>query len=222
MIVLMILTFSTVVFWALFAQSAASMTLFADRVTDRALFGMDLTASQYGSFNAAFIILLAPLFASIWILLGRRGWEPSTPVKFGLGIMFAGLGFGALMLGAANTNDAGLVIGWWLVLAYLLHTMGELCLSPVGLSAVTKLSVPRIVGLMMGTWFLASAYSEYVAAQLSKIAAIDSAATGIIDRASALASYNELFTFLFFIGCGFGVVMLLISPILKKHMHGIH
>ena len=222
MVVLMILTFSTVVFWALFAQSAASMTLFADRVTDRALFGIDLTASQYGSFNAAFIILLAPVFASLWILLGRRNWEPSTPVKFGLGILFAGLGFGALMLGAANTNEAGLVIGWWLVLAYLLHTMGELCLSPVGLSAVTKLSVPRVVGLMMGTWFLASAYSEYVAAQLSKIAAIESATTGIIDRAAALANYNELFTFLFYIGCGFGLFMLVISPLLKKHMHGIH
>ena len=188
LIVMMVLIFSTVVFWALFEQSAASMTL----------------------------------FASAWIVLGRRGWEPSTPVKFGLGIIFAGLGFGALMIGAANTNEAGLVIGWWLVLAYLLHTMGELCLSPVGLSAVTKLSVPRIVGLMMGTWFLATAYSEFVAAQLSKIAAIDNAATETIDTATALASYNELFTFLFYIGCGVGIFMLLISPILRKHMHGIH
>ena len=222
LIVMMVLIFSTVVFWALFEQSAASMTLFADRVTDRALFGVDLSASQYGSFNAAFIILLAPLFASAWIVLGRRGWEPSTPVKFGLGIIFAGLGFGALMIGAADTNETGLVIGWWLVLAYLLHTMGELCLSPVGLSAVTKLSVPRIVGLMMGTWFLATAYSEFVAAQLSKIAAIDNAATETIDTATALASYNELFTFLFYIGCGVGIFMLLISPILRKHMHGIH
>ncbi|MGB1157954.1 MAG: peptide MFS transporter [Porticoccaceae bacterium] len=222
MLVMMVLIFSTVVFWALFEQSAASMTLFADRVTDRSLFGVDLTASQYGSFNSAFIILLAPLFASLWTFLGRRGWEPSIPVKFSLGIIFAGLGFGALLLGGGNVNEAGLVIGWWLVLAYLLHTIGELCLSPVGLSAVTKLSVPRVVGLMMGTWFLATAYSEFVAMQLSKIAAIDSAASETIDIASALASYNELFGFLFAVGIGVGIILLLISPVLKKHMHGIN
>jgi POT family proton-dependent oligopeptide transporter len=100
--------------------------------------------------------------------------------------------------------------------------MGELCLSPVGLSAVTKLSVPRIVGLMMGTWFLATAYSEFVAMQLSKIAAIDNAVGETVDTATALASYNELFSFLFAIGCGVGILLLLISPLLKKHMHGIH
>ena len=219
MLVMMVLIFSTVVFWALFEQSAASMTLFADRVTDRTLFGVDLAASQYGSFNAAFIILLAPLFASLWIFLAGRNWEPSTPVKFAIGILFAGLGFGALILGAANVNETGLVVGWWLVLAYLLHSMGELCLSPVGLSAVTKLSVPRIVGLMMGTWFLATAYSEFVAAELSKIAAIDTATA--IDTSSALSAYTELFTFLFYVGIGVGLLMLVISPQLKKHMHGI-
>lgn len=222
MLVMMVLIFSTVVFWALFEQSAASMTLFADRVTERSLWGIELTASQFGSFNSAFIILLAPVFASLWIYLGRKRWEPSIPVKFALGIIFAGLGFGALILGAANVNEAGLVLGWWLVLAYLLHTMGELCLSPVGLSAVTKLSVPRIVGLMMGTWFLATAYSEFVAMQLSKIAAIDNAVGETVDTATALASYNELFSFLFAIGCGVGILLILISPFLKKHMHGIH
>ncbi len=222
MLVMMVLIFSTVVFWALFEQSAASMTLFADRVTDRSLWGVELTASQYGSFNSAFIILLAPLFASLWIFLARHQWEPSIPVKFSIGIIFAGLGFGALLLGAANLNETGLVVGWWLVLAYLLHTIGELCLSPVGLSAVTKLSVPRIVGLMMGTWFLATAYSEFVAMQLSKMAAIDSSVGETVDTATALASYTELFNFLFTIGCSVGVLLLLISPLLKKHMHGIH
>ena len=222
MLVMMVLIFSTVVFWALFEQSAASMTLFADRVTDRSLWGIELTASQYGSFNSAFIILLAPVFASLWIFLGRRQWEPSIPVKFSIGIIFAGLGFGALLLGAANLNETGMVVGWWLVLAYLLHTIGELCLSPVGLSAVTKLSVPRIVGLMMGTWFLATAYSEFVAMQLSKMAAIDSSVGETVDTATALASYTELFSFLFTIGCSVGILLLLISPLLKKHMHGIH
>ena len=109
MIVLVILTMSTVVFWALFEQSAASMTLFADRVMDRTLLGFELTASQFGAMNAFFIFLFAPLFAWLWTLLGRRGLEPSTPMKFSLGIAQAGLGFGALVYGAAPPDEAGLV-----------------------------------------------------------------------------------------------------------------
>ena len=222
MIVLMILTFSTVVFWALFEQGAASMTLFADRSVDRSIFGVQLTAAQLGSLNPLFIMLLAPLFAVLWLALGRRRCEPSTPVKFGLGILQAGLGFGALMIGTTLPDQTGKVAIGWLVLAYLLHTTGELCLSPVGLSAVTKLAVPRVVGLMMGCWFLATAYSEYVAVQIAKLAAIDTHAGAVVDGAAALASYHNLFGSLFWAGTGIGVVMLLISPLLKKHMHGIH
>ncbi|MEZ5501145.1 MAG: oligopeptide:H+ symporter [Halioglobus sp.] len=153
MLVLLILTMSTVVFWALFEQASASMTLYADRVMDRHIFGQELTAAQFGSLNAFFIFLFAPLFAWLWTFLGRRGLEPSTPVKFALGIAQAGLGFGALVIGAATPDAAGLVAGYWMVLAYLLHTTGELCLSPVGLSAVTKLAVPSVVRVMMGSWF---------------------------------------------------------------------
>ena len=120
MIVLVILTMSTVVFWALFEQSAASMTLFADRVMDRTLLGFELTASQFGAMNSFFIFLFAPFFAWLWTVLGRRGLEPSTPMKFSLGIAQAGLGFGALVYGAASPNEAGLVAAYWMVLAYLL------------------------------------------------------------------------------------------------------
>ena len=115
MIVLIILTMSTVVFWALFEQSAASMTLYADRVMDRNILGMQLTAAQFGALNALFIFLFAPLFAWLWTTLGRRGLEPSTPVKFSLGIAQAGLGFGALVIGAANPDQAGLVSGLSLI-----------------------------------------------------------------------------------------------------------
>ncbi|EAQ96986.2 peptide MFS transporter [Congregibacter litoralis] len=221
-IVLIILTMSTVVFWALFEQSAASMTLFADRVMDREVFGLTLTASQYGALNSMFIFMFAPFFAWLWTSLGRRGLEPSTPVKFALGIAQAGLGFGALVLGAANPDQAGLVSGYWMVLAYLLHTCGELCLSPVGLSAVTKLAVPSVVGVMMGSWFLATAYSEFVAAQLAKLAALETSGGSITDTAAALASYGDLFTSLFWLGVGVGGVMLLLSPLLRRMMHGIH
>jgi POT family proton-dependent oligopeptide transporter len=222
MFVLIVLTMSTVVFWALFEQSAASMTLYADRVLDRNLLGMELTAAQFGSMNAFFIFTLAPVFAWLWTSLARHGWEPTTPVKFALGIAQAGLGFGALVLGATMPDESGRVAAIWLVLAYMLHTTGELCLSPVGLSAVTKLAVPSVVGVMMGSWFLATAYSEFVAAQISKLAAIDTEAGQVTDIAAALASYTELFNSLLWVGLGVGALMLIISPLLKKLMHGIH
>ena len=221
MIVLMVLTFSTVVFWALFEQGAASMTLFADRVVDREMFGVEATAAQFGSLNPFFIMLLAPLFAIIWIGLSKRGREPSTPVKFGLGIIQAGLGFGALVIGISSPDQSGKVAVIWLVLAYLLHTTGELCLSPVGLSAVTKLSVPGIVGFMMGCWFLATAYSEFVAAQIAKLAAVATHGGQVVDGTEALQNYATLFESLFWIGCGAGILLLILSPVLKKMMHGV-
>ena len=221
MIVLVTLTLSTVVFWALFEQSAASMTLFADRVMDHSIFGLNLTTSQFGSLNPLFIFLFAPLFAWLWTFLGRYNMEPNTPVKFSLGLAQAGLGFGALVLGAANPDQAGLVSGYWMVLAYLLHTTGELCLSPVGLSAVTKLSVKSVLGVMMGSWFLATAYSELVAVQLAKFAAIDNTLDEKIDVATALANYTELFAYLFWVGLGGAFILLLLSPVLKRMMHGI-
>lgn len=222
MIVLILLTLSTVVFWALFEQSSGSMTLYADRVLNRNILGFEFTASQFGSLNSFFIFLFAPIFAAMWTFLGRRGLEPSTPVKFALGIAQAGLGFGALVWGAAHPQESGLVAGYWIILAYLLHTTGELSLSPVGLSAVTKLAVPSVVGVMMGTWFLATAYSEFVAVQLAKLAAIETVDGTVTDINLALASYTELFSSLLYVGLGAGALLLLLSPLLKKMMHGVH
>ena len=222
MLVLIVLTMSTVVFWALFEQSAASMTLYADRVLNRNFLGVQWTAAQFGSLNSMFIFLLAPGFAWLWTKLGRNGLEPSTPVKFALGIAQAGLGFGALVVGATMPDESGRVAAIWLVLAYMLHTMGELCLSPVGLSAVTKLAVPSVVGVMMGSWFLATAYSEFVAAQLAKLAAVETNGGQVTDITTALASYTELFNNLLWVGLATGAFMLVISPLLRKWMHGIH
>ncbi|WP_444923366.1 peptide MFS transporter [Microbulbifer sp. DLAB2-AF] len=218
-VVLMVLITSTIVFWALFEQAYGSMTLFADRAVDRSIAGFEINASQFSSLNPAFIILLAIPFAAVWVWLGKRGWEPSTPVKFGLGIIQAGLGFGALVLGATFPTESGKVAMIWLVLAYLLHTMGELCLSPVGLSAVTKLSIGKVVSVSMGTWFLATALSETVATRIGKIAAMDSGASA--DTAAAVATYTALFEYLMWWGLGVGVLMIVISPLLKKGMCGI-
>ena len=222
LVVLMVLILSTIIFWALFEQAGASMTLFADRVMDRTAFGMEFKASQFGSLNAFFIILLAPVFAWLWIWLSKRNLEPSTPAKFAFGLIQAGLGFGALVLGATMPDEAGKVAMIWLVLAYLLHTMGELALSPVGLSAVTKLAPKKIVGFAMGTWFLATALSETLATRLSKIAAFDAETDGVLTISQQLDKYNELYMFLLYLGVGAGLVMLILTPLLKKGMKGIH
>ena len=221
-VVLMVLILSTIVFWALFEQSAGSMTLYADRIVDRSLGDTTFTAAQFGSLNAGFIMLLAIPFAALWTWLAKKNLEPGTPIKFGLGILQAGLGFGALVFGAQFPNEAGQVAMIWLVLAYLLHTTGELCLSPVGLSAVTKLSIGSVVGVSMGTWFLATALSETVATRIGKMAAIDTSAGETADAATALATYTSLFEFLMWFGIGAGVFMIIISPILRRWMGGVH
>ena len=221
-VVLMILIVSTVFFWALFEQTAGSMTLYADRAMDRHFLGVEWTASQYGSLNALFIMTLAIPFAFLWTWLARHKLEPTTPAKFGIGILFAGLGFGALVLGAQSPDSLGRVAAIWMVLAYLLHTMGELSLSPVGLSAVTKLSIGRVVGVSMGTWFLATALAETVATRMGKLAAIDTSRGEVGDAAVAVATYTELYQFLMYVGVGVGIFMLVISPILAKFQRGIH
>jgi len=221
-VALMVLVLSTVVFWALFEQAGGSMTLYADRVVDREALGFTITAGQFGGANALFIVLLAIPFAALWTWLSKKNLEPSTPVKFGLGIIQAGLGFGLLAFGSQFPDDAGKIAMIWLILAYLVHTTGELCLSPVGLSAVTKLSIGNVVGVSMGTWFLATALSETVAMRISRIAAIDTSGGNAGDIASAVATYNDLWMFLLYLGVGFGISMLLISPLLRRWMHGIH
>jgi len=221
-VVLMILILSTVVFWALFEQSAGSMTLYADRVVDRTAGNTTFTAAQFGALNSGFIMLLAIPFATLWTWLAKKGLEPNTPVKFGLGILQAGLGFGALVFGAQFPDQSGQVAMIWLILAYLLHTTGELCLSPVGLSAVTKLSIGNVVGVSMGTWFLATALSETVATRIGKMASIDTSSGETGDIATAVATYTQLFEFLMWFGISMGVFMIVISPILKRWMHGIH
>jgi POT family proton-dependent oligopeptide transporter len=205
------------VFWSMFEQSGGSMTLFADRATDLTLFGVELTAAQFGSANAIFIILLSPLFALMWPALLSNNIEPSTPAKFGLGIAQVGLGFGALLIGLNNPDSAGLVSAWWLVLAYFLHTSAELCLSPIGLSAVTKLSIARYVGVMMGAWFLASAYGSYLASELAIFFSSISGEDGRLDN----SGFNALFTELLMYGVGVGIAVMLVSPLVRRLMKDV-
>jgi len=154
------------IFWAAFEQAPTSLNLFARDFTDRNIAGFEVPAIWFQSVNSVFIILLAPVFAAIWLALAKRSGNPSSPVKFSLGLLFAGLGF-AIMIPAANlvVSSGGTlkVSPWWLVFSYFLQTVGELCLSPVGLSSMTKLSPRKYVGQMMGIWFLATSVGNLIA-----------------------------------------------------------
>ncbi|NBC81803.1 MAG: MFS transporter [Bacteroidetes bacterium] len=219
--VLIIISFFSIVFWALFEQSFTSMNLFTDRIVDRRVFGNELNAGMFISLNAIFIVIFAPVMAALWMRLGKSRMEPNIPVKFAMGIMLAGLGFGSLVMGIKLIGTDGKVALIWLVLAYFFHTIGELALSPVGLSAVTKLSPSKIVGTMMGVWFLATAASEYIAPILAKLASVKTVAGEVADSAAAVNAYDQLFSGLLWVGLIAGVILLILSPFLKKHMHGI-
>ena len=214
LLALTILIVFTIVFWALFEQAYTSLNLFADRILDRG----SIPAGNFLSLNALFIVLFAPVFAWLWVKLGK--YNPNTAVKFAIALLLVGLGFGSLVLGI-NLSEMGKVGMFWLVFTYFLHTCAELCLSPVGLSAVTKLTPVKIVGFMMGVWFLATASSEFIASLLANIASVDTTNGTAPDLNLAKQSYLTLFEYLFYTGIGFGTLLLVFSPIIKKLMHGV-
>lgn len=178
------------------------------------------TAGSLTYLGALFLVLLAPLFAALWAWLDRRGLDPAKPLKSSFGLVFGALSFVPLALAAQHVGATGQMASvWWLVLAYLILEIGEMCLSPVGLSAVTQLAAPRVVSLMMGTWFLATAFSETLAALFGKLAAIDVPEGEAMNLAEAAARYEHLFWLLMWIGLGCALLALLASPLLKRMMH---
>jgi POT family proton-dependent oligopeptide transporter len=164
---LFIVAFFVVFFWAAYEQAGSSMNLFADRNTDLRVGGFDVPSSWFQSLNPAVILLCAPLFAALWEALGRRGLEPSTPAKMALGLALLGAGFLFMMAGGMRADRGGLVSPLWLTGAYVFHTFGELCLSPVGLSYVTRVAPARFASLLMGAWYLANAAANKLAGALA-------------------------------------------------------
>jgi POT family proton-dependent oligopeptide transporter len=157
-------------FWSAFEQAGSTLNLFGERFTNNSFFGFAYPASWYQSINSAFIWILAPVFAWIWTFLGRRRREPSSPAKFSYGLFFVGVGFLVMVGAALSSGPSGHRVGsQWLLTVYLLHTIGELCLSPVGLSTMTKLAPARVVSQMMGVWFLASSVGNYVGGQVAGV-----------------------------------------------------
>ena len=220
LIVVGILILFSLMFWALFEQAGSSLNILTDRGVDRSLLGWTVPASMFQSLNALFIFTLAPFFAMLWIALAKRNMEPSTPLKFAIGIIFVGLGFLVLVAGMESSDGIQTAV-IWIILIYLLHTLGELCLSPVGLSSVTKLSPQRIVGVMMGMWFFASAAGNYVAGLIARATSSNSmSATNETFDLVQKASFVEVYTNVGLMAVGCGIVLALITPILKRLMHG--
>lgn len=196
-----------VLFWAAFEQAGSSLNLFADRYTRLSVFGLEFPSSWFQSLNAVFVLLFAPVFSWLWVRLGPR--EPSSPVKFVWGLILVGLGFLLLAPGAsfAQAGTGVRISPMWLVGAYLLHTLGELCLSPVGLSMVTKLAPLRLVGSVMGIWFLTNAFGNKFGGMIA----------GYFER----LPLPQLFGAVGAVAIGAGVVLLLFVKPIKNMMGGV-
>jgi len=222
MVAAMVLIVFNVVFWTLFEQAGSSLTLFADRNTDLHITSnWSISAGQTQSFNAIFIVLLAPLFSILWNGLARRGLEPPIPIKFGLALVGVGAGFLFLVWGSQFAGSDFKVGIWWLAGLYLIHSIAELMISPVGLSMITKLSIARIVGLMMGVWFLSISIAQYVAGAVAQVASVETVGGQVTNLQVSLNTYLHVFTIIGEWAIGFGVVLLLLSWPLKYLMHGV-
>lgn len=222
MLAAMVLIVFNVVFWTLFEQAGSSLTLFADRNTDLSVFGLfTITAGQTQFFNAAFIVLLAPFMSLLWTALAKRGLEPSIPVKFGIALIGVAAGF-LLLVWGSHYADANFQVGiWWLAGLYFIHSFAELCISPVGLSMITKLSIARVVGLMMGVWFLSISVAQYVAGVIAQFASVDTVGGQVTNLKVSLDTYVGVFTTISIAAIILGVLLLLLSWPLKYWMHGV-
>jgi POT family proton-dependent oligopeptide transporter len=211
----MFLILCSVLFWALFEQAGSSLNLYTDRHVDRNLLGWDVPASMFQSVNAIYIVLLGPVFAALWTVLGRRGLEPSAPAKFGLGLMQLGAGFLVLAAGAALGGGGAQTAVIFIFVIYLLHTTGELCLSPVGLSAMNRLAPAHMASLVMGTWFFAGAAGNFVAGLIASATGSERATGEGANQQVVLDVYSQIG----WIAGGVGIFVLVVSPIVRGWMH---
>jgi proton-dependent oligopeptide transporter, POT family len=232
MMLAVVLIFGSVVFWTLFEQAGTSLNLFAARNVDLDVFGgatwsvlglpvdTTITAAQTQSFNAGFILIFAPVFAALWAWLAQRKRDPNPVMKFGFGLIQAGLGFMVVVWGAGFADDSFRLPLILLGLLYLLHTTGELFLSPVGLSQITKLSVASVVSFMMAVWFLSSSIAKYVGGWIAGLAGTETVGGQVLDPAAALRTSLEVFQMLGWWGIGLGVAFVALSFFIKHWSHG--
>ena len=206
------LIMGSILFWALFEQAGSSLNLYTDRYVDREMLGITVNASLFQSVNPIYIALLAPLFATLWTWLGRRGLEPSAPAKFGLGVVQLGFGFLVLVAGASNGVATPVL---YIFLIYLLHTTGELCLSPVGLSAINRLAPKHMASLMMGTWFFASAAGNYASGLIASATGAEGASGEVANQQTVLDVYSTVG----WVAIAVGIAIVAIAPLVRRMMH---
>lgn len=224
MIVILVLAFfGNIFFWAAFEQAGSSMNVFADQNTNRVLFGYEFPSTWYQSVNALTIVLCAPLFSLLWVWLDARNANPSTPVKFAIGLWLLGLSFIAMVLGAIEAKGGNLAGPHWLLITYIVYTWAELCLSPVGLSVVTKLAPIKLQSLMMGTWFLSFSLANFLGGLMAAFSTkFKPGENGEPPEASfILEGLPGFYLMLVVFPVAAGFVIFAISPVLRKMMHGV-
>jgi proton-dependent oligopeptide transporter, POT family len=216
-----LLVFGSVIFFALAEQAGTSLNQFAERNTQLPNAGFwTVTAAQTQSFNSGYILLFVPPLAWLWAWLGQRGRDPNPLVKFGLGLIQIGVGFWILVWGASYPDAAFRTPLFFLGFSYLLQTTGELFLSPVGLSEMTKLAPARMISTLMAIWFLGASGAQYLAGLIARTTAAETVGGQVLDPAKALATYAHTFGVIGAWGVGAGIVFLAISPWLKHWAHG--
>ena len=223
LLVVLVLFLFHAMFWALFEQAGGSLTLITDRFVDRTIGGSEIPASQFQALNALFIIIFAPVFAWLWMKLNKLKAEPSTPLKFVYSLVLLAIGFLIAVLGAKSAMASGeKIIIWAIVFMYLFHTLGELCLSPVGLSMITKLSPSHIVGFTMGAWFLSYSVGNKMATEIGKLITVGEIGENA-SMAEQISPYVDVYLqWGVYVVLGFAGVLLLLVPLMKKLMKGIH
>jgi proton-dependent oligopeptide transporter, POT family len=218
-IVVYIIAFFVLFFWAAFEQAGASLTLFADQQTNRNLGGFEMPASWFQSFNAAFVVLFAPVFAWFWGFLGNRNAEPASPIKQAFGLAFLAAGYLWIAYGVKDVNPTMKVSIIWLTGLYLLHTFGELCLSPIGLSMVARLAPMRLASLLMGIWFMSNAMANDFAGILSTYYPENGQVKSFMGY--QIANMNDFFMLFVYMAIVASAILFLISGRLLKMMHGV-
>lgn len=218
--VILIVSAFVIFFWSAFEQAGASLTFFAEEQTNRNLLGFTVPASYFQSLNPISVVIFAPIFAMIWTALGRKGMEPSSPAKMAFGLLFLSIGYLVIAFGVDGLQPGVKVSMLWLVSLYVLHTFGELCLSPIGLSLVVKLSPARFTGLMMGVWFLSTAAANKFAGTLSELyPEAGKAAPQLLGY--TINNLHDFFMVFVFMAGAASLVLFLLSSQLKKMTHGL-
>src|SRR5690554_421506 len=212
--VIAILFLFSAMFWSGFEQAGSSLNLFADRFTDRTVLGWEIPTGYFQSINSLFIIIFAPIFGAMWIWLGRRNLEPSSPLKFAFGLILLGVGFFVMYFATKIAASGQLAAPTWLIVTYLFHTFGELSLSPVGLSLTTKLAPKKYTGQMMGMWFLSVALGNLIAGRIA------GGASGGTEE--ALQQMPDQYMLIVMTVLGAGVLLLILSRPIRKLMGNVH